>query len=42
VELTLVVVRGFGEKPLLWLTNVAVTNSRRAVWGIVREERPRW
>lgn len=42
VELTLVVVRGFGEKPLLLLTNVAVKNSRRSVWEIVRGYLTRW
>lgn len=42
VELTLVVVRGFGEKPLLLLTNVAVKQSRRSVWAIVRGYLTRW
>jgi len=42
VELTLVVVRGFGEQPLLLLTNVAVKNSRRALWQIVGGYLTRW
>ena len=42
VELTLVVVRGFGERPLLLLTNVAVLNSRRSLWGIVSGYLTRW
>ena len=42
VELTLVVGRGFGEKPLLLLTNVTVKNSRRSVWGIVSGSLRRW
>ncbi len=42
VELILLVVRGFGEKPLLLLTNVAVKNSRRSLWGIVSGYLTRW
>jgi hypothetical protein len=41
-ELTLVVVRGFGSEPLLLLTNVAVTNSRRSLWQIVGGYLTRW
>ena len=40
--LALVVVRGFGEKPLLLLTNVAVTDSRRSLWFIVAGYLTRW
>lgn len=36
VELRLVVVMGFGTKPLLLLTNVPVKASRRSVWRIVQ------
>jgi len=39
--LALVVVRGFGEKPLL-LTNVAVSDSRRSLWFIVEGCLTRW
>jgi hypothetical protein len=42
VELTLVVVRGFGEKPLLLLTNVTVKKSRSSVWAIVSGYLTRW
>jgi hypothetical protein len=42
VELTLMVVRGFGEQPLLVLTNVAVKNSRRSLWRIVSGYLTRW
>jgi hypothetical protein len=42
VALTLVVVRGFGEQPLLLLTNVAVNNSRRTLWQIVGGYLTRW
>lgn len=41
-ELTLVVVKGFGQEPLLLLTNVAVKATRRSVWGIVRGYLTRW
>jgi len=40
--LALVVVRGFGEKPLMLLTNVAVTDSRRSLWSIVEAYLTRW
>lgn len=42
VELTLVVVKGFGSEPLLLLTNVAVKGTRRSVWHIVRGYLTRW
>jgi len=42
VELTLVVVKGFGQEPLLLLTNVAVKATRRSVWSIVRGYLTRW
>jgi hypothetical protein len=42
VELTLVVVKGFGAEPLLLLTNVEVKATRRSVWRIVRGYLTRW
>jgi hypothetical protein len=42
VELTLVVVKGFGQQPLLLLTNVAVKGTRRSLWWIVRGYLTRW
>lgn len=41
-QLTLVVVRGFGRKPLMLLTNVEVRNSRKSVWRIVEAYISRW
>ena len=40
--LRLVVVRGFGEKPMLLLTNVAGTDSRQSLWQIVEGYMTRW
>lgn len=40
--LYLVVVRGFGEEPLLLLTNVAVQPSRKSLWAIVQGYIARW
>lgn len=40
--LALVVVRGFGRKPLMLLTNVEVKNSRKSVWRIVEAYISRW
>lgn len=40
--LYLVVVRGFGEEPLLLLTNVALLPSRKSLWFIVRGYLARW
>ena len=42
VELTLVVVKGFGQVPLLLLTNVTVKGTRRSVWNIVQGYLTRW
>jgi hypothetical protein len=42
VELNLVVVRGFGQEPLLLLTNVAVQPTRRSLWWVVRGYLTRW
>lgn len=41
-DLALVVVRGFGAKPLMLLTNVAVNDSRRSLWAIVAGYLTRW
>ena len=41
-QLYLVVVRGFGEEPMLLLTNVALTSSRKSLWAIVRGYLCRW
>ena len=40
--LTLVVVRGFGEEPLMLLTSVAVKSSRVSLWFIVKGYLSRW
>lgn len=42
VELTLLVVKGFGQEPLLLLTNVAVKATRRSVWWVVSGYLTRW
>jgi hypothetical protein len=41
-ELTLVVVKGFGEEPLMILTNLAVRRSRRSIWHVVQSYITRW
>ena len=41
-QLYLVVVRGFGEEPMLLLTNVALASSRQSLWAIVRGYLCRW
>ena len=41
-QLYLVVVKGFGAEPLLLLTAVALTHSRRSLWFIVRGYMARW
>lgn len=41
-DLTLVVVNGFGEEPLMILTNLAVRRSRRSIWHVVRSYLTRW
>ena len=42
VELSLVVVRGFGQEPLLLLTNVTVKPTRGSLWWVVRGYLTRW
>lgn len=41
-ELSLVVVTGFGEEPLMLLTNLQVRKSRRSLWTIVQSYLTRW
>ena len=41
-QLYLVVVRGFGEEPMLLLTDMALTPSRKSLWAIVRGYLCRW
>ena len=41
-QLYLVVVRGFGEEPLLLLTNVALQPTRKSQWSIVQGYLCRW
>ncbi len=40
--LTLVVVRGFGNEPLMLLTNVEVKPSRKSLWFVVQGYLARW
>jgi len=41
-QLYLVVVRGFGVEPLMLLTNVALSSSRKSLWFIVQGYLARW
>ncbi len=41
-QMSLVVVRGFGKKPLMLLTNVEVKGSRKSIWRIVEAYISRW
>ena len=41
-KLSLVVVAGLGEKPLLLLTTMAVTRSRKSLWRVVESYLARW
>jgi hypothetical protein len=41
-ELTLVVVKGFGEEPMMILTNLAVRRSRKSIWHVVQSYITRW
>jgi len=41
-ELTLVVVKGFGEEPLMIMTNLAVRRSRKSVWHVIASYITRW
>jgi hypothetical protein len=41
-DLTLVVVKGFGEEPLMILTNLNVRRSRKSIWHIILSYITRW
>jgi hypothetical protein len=41
-DLTLVAVKGFGEEPLMILTNLPVCRSRKSVWHVVVSYITRW
>lgn len=41
-ELTLVVVKGFGQEPLMILTNLPVRRSRKSVWHVAQSYITRW
>jgi hypothetical protein len=41
-RLYLVVIRGFGEEPLMLLTNIPIRRSRKALWGIIESYMTRW
>ena len=40
--LYLVVIRGFGEEPMMLLTNIPIKRSRKALWRIVESYLTRW
>jgi len=40
--LTLVVIRGFGEEPLMLLTDLRLTRSRKSLWKILQSYLTRW
>ena len=41
-QMALVVIRGFGKKPLMLLTNIEVKSSRKSIWRIVEAYISRW
>jgi hypothetical protein len=41
-ELSLVVVKGFGEEPLMILTNLPVRRSRKSIWHVITSYITRW
>jgi len=41
-ESTLIVVKGFGEEPLMILTNLPVRRSRKSIWHVVQSYITRW
>lgn len=41
-RLYLVVIRGFGEKPMMLLTNIPIKRSRKALWQIIESYMSRW
>lgn len=40
--LTLVVIRGFGKTPMMLLTDLRVTKSRKGIWWVVKSYLTRW
>ena len=40
--LTLVVIRGFGKTPMMLLTDLRVTKSRKSIWWVVKSYLTRW
>ena len=38
----MVVIRGFGQEPMVLLTNIRVTKSRKALWEIIESYMTRW
>jgi hypothetical protein len=40
--LTLVVERGFGSEPLMLLTDLSITRSRKSLWQVVAAYLSRW
>ena len=41
-QLYMVVVRGFGQEPMMLLTNIRVKKSRKVLWGIIESYITRW
>jgi len=41
-ELTLIVVKGFGEEPMMILTNLPVRRSRKSLWHVIASYITRW
>jgi len=41
-QLYMVVIRGFGQDPMMLLTNIRVKKSRKALWGIIESYMTRW
>jgi hypothetical protein len=38
----MVVISGFGQEPMMLLTNIQVKRSRKALWGIIESYMTRW
>jgi len=41
-DLTLVVVKGFGQEPMMILTNLPVRRSRKSIWDVIASYITRW
>ena len=41
-QLYMVVIRGFGQEPMMLLTNIRLTKSRKALWTIIESYMSRW